>query len=754
MTCKYFANRVIKQNPIIYCVLSLIVIINFTFDNDVFAIVYHYEPSFSADGNKALDISNTKDLQLTSFTVATWFKTTANFPDEGVMVNKGGLGSESPGANQNYGIWFTPLEKLQGGFETTAGSNKYISSANTYNDGQWHHGVVTFDDPSNIIKLFVDGIMIGSLSTSSIPDNTGTQPLRIAGNAQSLVEDFFVGDLDEIGVWNRALSQTEITNLINNGIFVSSGLVFKNSFDNSSPPPAVEICNNGVDDDRDGFIDSADSDCTPPPSPGTMYNYEPFLNVNSHNDAISIPSTESLKLSQFSLSAWFKTTSNFGSEASIVNKGGFGTDSSGNNMNYGIWFTSSERIQGGFETSSGSNQYATSTGSFNDGQWHHGVVTFDGAIVRLYVDGIQFGTKTTFSSPETSGNNPLKIGANSRSVSNLFTGSIDEVGVWNRALTNIEITNLMNNDIFSTNGLVYRNSFDNSSPPPAVEICNNGVDDDRDGFIDSADSDCSPPSSENIYPVSNIIWTYDSKQTLSNDITIPDGMTHPTDPVLLSSGASGVDSHSIRNGWLEIESGGGNGRVYWNYHELPYFSQLSTAGYNTVMTGTFMFKPGIDNLSIKDGNHGTDGWVLDGQLVFGGFGIAFHRNEVETKVEYWHNRQGSDVTITYPNGLNLIDNKEYKFFITFITDRINQDIVLNAWLDFGDGNGWVKVMTDRKWGQTGWSPGNVPNGNDKADIIKGPSFIKKHHIWTRANSNGGVVLPIKDIRIGTIGFIS
>jgi hypothetical protein len=524
MTCKYFANRVINQNPIIYWVLSLSVIINFTFDNDVFAIVYHYEPSFSADGNKALDIPNTKDLQLTSFTVATWFKTTANFPDEGVMVNKGGLGSESPGANQNYGIWFTPLEKLQGGFETTGGSNKYISSANTYNDGQWHHGVVTFDDPSNIIKLFVDGIMIGSLSTSSIPDNTGTQPLRIAGNAQSLVEDFFVGDLDEIGVWNRALSQTEITNLMNNGIFVSSGLVFKNSFDNSSPPPAVEICNNGVDDDGDGFIDSADSDC--------------------------------------------------------------------------------------------------------------------------------------------------------------------------------------------------------------------------------------PPPSENIYPVSNIIWTYDSKQTLSNDITIPDGMTHPTDPVLLSSGASGVDSHSIRNGWLEIESGGGNGRVYWNYHELPYFSQLSTAGYNTVMTGTFMFKPGIDNLSIKDGNHGTDGWVLDGQLVFGGFGIAFHRNEVETKVEYWHNRQGSDVTITYPNGLNLIDNKEYKFFITFITDRVNQDVVLNAWLDFGDGNGWVKVMTDRKWGQTGWSPGSVPNGNDKADIIKGPSFIKKHHIWTRANSNGGVVLPIKDIRIGTIGFIS
>ena len=52
------------------------------------------------------------------------------------------------------------------------------------------------------------------------------------------------------------------------------------------------------------------------------------------------------------------------------------------------------------------------------------------------------------SSPETSGSHPLKIGANSRTVSNLFTGSIDEVGVWNRALTNIEIANLKNNGVY------------------------------------------------------------------------------------------------------------------------------------------------------------------------------------------------------------------------------------------------------------------------------------------------------------------
>ena len=132
------------------------------------------------------------------------------------MVNKGGLGSESAGANQNYGLWFTSSDQLQGGFETTGGTNRYMTLPNDYIDGQWHHGVVTFDNTNNIVRLFVDGVQIATLSTTSNPDNTGTQPLRIRGNAQSLTEDFFIGQLDEVGVWNRALTNAEITNLKNN----------------------------------------------------------------------------------------------------------------------------------------------------------------------------------------------------------------------------------------------------------------------------------------------------------------------------------------------------------------------------------------------------------------------------------------------------------------------------------------------------------------------------------------------------------
>src|SRR5918993_3393968 len=102
-----------------------------------------------------------------------------------------------------------------------------------------------------------------------------------------------------------------------------------------------------------------------------------------------------------------------------------------------------------------------------------------------------------------------------------------------------------------------------------------------------------PPPTGGVFPVPNIIWFYDSQPSLSKDMVLKSSQLHPTDRVLLSSSASGVSSHPIKNGWLEVQSGGGNGRVYWNYHEVPQFSQLPTAGFNTAMTGTFMFKPGI-----------------------------------------------------------------------------------------------------------------------------------------------------------------
>ena len=209
-----------------------------------------------------------------------------------------------------------------------------------------------------------------------------------------------------------------------------------------SPPPSAEICGDGIDNNANGQIDE---NC-PPPSSG--YHYAPFLTVNDASDIVDEQDRPDLRLSKFSVAAWLRTTTVPSDDGFIANKGGSGTDSLGKNQNYGIWITSSGKLSGGYETSSGSNKFATSPLSYVDGRWHHGVVTFDGSIVRLYVDGKQVASTSTTSIPDTNGNQPLRIGANSLSIQDIFIGDIDEVGVWSKALSTSEITNLMNNNNF------------------------------------------------------------------------------------------------------------------------------------------------------------------------------------------------------------------------------------------------------------------------------------------------------------------
>ena len=261
----------------------------------------------------------------------------------------------------------------------------------------------------------------------------------------------------------------------------------------------IDIQNNGTNligkfiSNEGGILDQftiSKSGIQPPP-PSSGYHYEPFLDVNDPNDVVTIPNAQELKPKKFSIAAWFKTTTNFADDGLIVDKGGLGTDTSGNNMNYGLWMTSSEKLRGGFETSSGSDRYATSPNTYNNGQWHHAVVTYDGtSIVRLYIDGVQVASTSTSSLPEVN-KHPLRIGSDSRIVDDdLFIGNIDEVGIWDRALTTTEIANLKNSGTVTTSGLVYFNKFDGGFPSP-------------------------PPSTNKITPISVIASTQESGKEAS-----------------------------------------------------------------------------------------------------------------------------------------------------------------------------------------------------------------------------------------------
>jgi hypothetical protein len=176
-----------------------------------------------------------------------------------------------------------------------------------------------------------------------------------------------------------------------------------------------------------------------------------------------VATSPSLQLSKFSVGSWFKTSNAYTSDAFIANKGGSGSETAGNNMNYGIWMNSAEKIQAGFETRTGADNEVTSPLTYNDGQWHYAVVTYDAAAVspavRLYVDGTLVATKATTAAPDNTGTQPVRIGANSRTPNGFFTGSADEVRVWNRELTSQEIGSQYNNGQFDITGQVLHLDF-------------------------------------------------------------------------------------------------------------------------------------------------------------------------------------------------------------------------------------------------------------------------------------------------------
>jgi Concanavalin A-like lectin/glucanases superfamily len=186
----------------------------------------------------------------------------------------------------------------------------------------------------------------------------------------------------------------------------------------------------------------------------TKYKYEPFLTLTDSNFH-EVPDMDNLNLTEFTVAAWFRTTQNNTEPGHIVNKGGMNTDEEGMNLNYGIWTNEEDGLAGGFETAAGEDFIIQSREKYNDGNWHYATLTFNGTTLFLFVDGKPIGNKLFIKeTPDNTGNQPLRIGANSLNEDKFFTGQVDEIMLWNRALDMSEIENMYLENKFNPTGQV------------------------------------------------------------------------------------------------------------------------------------------------------------------------------------------------------------------------------------------------------------------------------------------------------------
>ena len=175
--------------------------------------------SEQSDGNvDYLDVDAAPPLDLTggSFTLSAWINPSGwGDNDQGRILDHGGGSSPAEG-------WSFHLEnKLSTGklqalrIKVNNDSTFFgISDANSVSIGVWQHVAVTVEE--QLLTFYVNGVLAGTQSNVPTPNSSGV-PIRIGARATDFARGFD-GSIDDVRIWNRALSQSEIQSSMNTEI--------------------------------------------------------------------------------------------------------------------------------------------------------------------------------------------------------------------------------------------------------------------------------------------------------------------------------------------------------------------------------------------------------------------------------------------------------------------------------------------------------------------------------------------------------
>ena len=143
-----------------------------------------------------------------SLTLSAWFKSSASTSQRIIGMDSGSS------TGRNYIIQLEPAGYVRG--IVWSGSTAYqagtISTTPGLNDGNWHHVAFVYE-PSTKVEIFIDGVSEDQ-NTSNIPSsiNSIAQDLVI-GRAIPATGNFFNGSIDEVAIFNTALSAEKITQI-------------------------------------------------------------------------------------------------------------------------------------------------------------------------------------------------------------------------------------------------------------------------------------------------------------------------------------------------------------------------------------------------------------------------------------------------------------------------------------------------------------------------------------------------------------
>lgn len=329
-----------------------------------------------------------------------------------------------------------------------------IQTTKTFNDGLWHHVVVTSDGSSTAAgcKIYVDNML---QTVTVLYDALTATILTTAAftlGTRSSLDTFFTGSLDEVAVYDKELSVSEITWVYNAGVprlLTDSGCpsnlqAWWRMGDGDTAPTLQDQTVNNYDGTMTNMESTDIVNCSP--GGGFVQKSLLFDGVNEYVTMGNVLAFE--RTSRFSVSCWAKWTDS--SYKPLVSKLAASVAYTGWEL---IAFPSGAVTLQLINNLIGSNYtLRSSVTGFNDGQWHHLCATYNGsstsAGICIYIDGVdRSDTSAGTLSATIVSSASLGIGGRPTALDGYFPGNITEVSVYSRDLTAAEVSWIYNSGI-------------------------------------------------------------------------------------------------------------------------------------------------------------------------------------------------------------------------------------------------------------------------------------------------------------------
>lgn len=284
---------------------------NGTYNGALYSQTGKLNTAIGFDGsNDYINHGNILDFERTdNFSIGAWIKTTKSSPTyAGVIISK----MQAP----DHKGWLLDIFNGQIRFILEHSYPGYNISAKTtltsFNDGNWHCVVVTYDGSSSQsgMNIYVDGIEASvSRSGGSVGGTTQNSGDTLVGHRDDVSNHLYQGKIDELAVWNRTLSADEVFNIYKRGILelnlsartcdddACSGESFSDIADIS--PQTLALDNNQYFQYKFGF--STDNSSFSPALYNvtidyTILNTAPSISLVSPQDGATYGTNESLAL--------------------------------------------------------------------------------------------------------------------------------------------------------------------------------------------------------------------------------------------------------------------------------------------------------------------------------------------------------------------------------------------------------------------------------------------------------------------------